>query len=608
KPLSSRKALMAAEYIGIYEKRGDFGRVIPDDRRDIREILIPQGSENGAGQGDRVVARLSPAGFRYNDLLGAVDMVGRVTEVLGAGGDLGVAEKALIRRLGLRQAFSSEQLAAAKRRNKPVGEKEREGRLDLRQELLLTIDGEDARDLDDAVSLRREGAGWRLGVHIADVSHYVKEGTLLDQEAYARGTSVYFPDLVLPMLPPELSNGICSLNEGEDRLAISCLMSLDDKGRVTAHEIRPSIIRVSERLNYTQVQDYLNSGTGETKPVLYQGGAAPPFQQEGTAAMLNDMAELSEALRRNRMNRGALDFELPECQIVPGPDGRAMDLKRKERMLSESIIEECMIIANETVALQFQNMDIPFPYRVHGKPGAEKLAAVQSMLEVFGFHMDRKPSGSQTYQQFLKKVKGNEEETLVSTLLLRSMDHAYYSVENQGHFGLASDCYCHFTAPIRRYPDLMVHRIIKQAASGSAWTARQRSAQASGDAALHPLRAKTEEKCREASLRERIAEEAERRADSLWKADYMSRFVGEAFDGVISGVTDYALFVALENTAEGMLHISRLDGYFEYAEGKMALISDHRQKQYRLGDPIRVRLESVDIGLGRINFTLDENG
>ena len=661
------------EYIGIFEQIGAFGRVIPDDRREIREIMVLQGGEGGAKQGDRVAVELTPRGS-YRNLLGRgkADAAGRVTEVLGAGGDLAVAEKALIRRLGLHGSFSEGQLAAADTLDRPVGPEECQGRLDLRQELLVTIDGDDTRDIDDAVSLKREGGKQILGVHIADVAHYVKEGSPLDKEAFARGTSVYFPDQVLPMLPPALSNGICSLNQGVDRLALSCLMTLNEQGAVTGYEIRPSVIRVRERLSYPQVQGYLNrhhwstrealagiGGAGEeaeeanparekptgmqpagtrpteTRPTGMQptgmqptgmqplsdqaqpGDAEYPadkerrFFQDGTiGSMIIDMARLCLLLRKKRLDRGALDFDLPEGKITPGPDGKAFELKRKKRMLSEMIIEELMIAANETVAEHYRQLRVPFPYRIHDKPEQDRIRDLQKVLGSLGLSLKNKTPGdrkdksrdkegvkgavtSGAYRQLLAEVRGKPEEALVSTLLLRSMNHASYGVENHGHFGLASPCYCHFTSPIRRYPDLMVHRMIRMMERDEERKPKWKEA----------LQEKMEAQCLEASFRERIAEDAERKADGFWKADYMSRFVGQEFDGVISGVTDYGLYVGLENTAEGMIHISRLDGYYEYNEDKMSLISRQNPKRYRLGDPIRVLLESVDVGAGYINFS-----
>lgn len=699
------------EYIGIYDQAGALGRVIPDDRREIREITILPGSDGGAKQGDRVVAVLASGNDGRGDTVrqrsGDTDhgktgvssgtgVFGRVTEVLGAGGDLAVAEKALIRRLGLRQSFSDEQLALAGRLNRTVDPGEAEGRLDLRDELLVTIDGDDTRDIDDAVSLSADDGKWRLGVHIADVSHYVKEGSILDQEAFARGTSVYFPDMVLPMLPPDLSNGICSLNEGVDRLAVSCLMTLNKRGAVTGYEIRPSLIRVRERLTYAQVQGYLNRRHWSTKDALAGrggGGAGEavdgaasamnvaaevdaiatgivadtdagqtaamaatepeqPFFRDGTIGpMLLEMAKLCMVLRQNRLDRGALDFELPECKISPGACGKTTELKRKNRILSEMIIEELMIAANETVAAHYQHMRVPFPYRVHEGPGQDKAGDLELMLRSLGLSLRESPAGGGTkkdhdkgavnksgrarnaakesgrareavkksrmsgsrnqgakeekdapavttasYKRLLAEVKGKPEESIVSTLLLRSMNHASYSVDNRGHFGLASSCYCHFTSPIRRYPDLMVHRMIKKMAKEEERKPDWKET----------LRKKMDEQCQETSIRERIAEDAERKADSLWKADYMSQFVGEEYDGVISGVTDFGFYVSLENTAEGLVHISRLEGYYEYVEEMMTLVSRDNPKRYRLGDNVRVLLESVDVGAGYINFRLAE--
>ncbi|MDR1194471.1 MAG: RNB domain-containing ribonuclease [Peptococcaceae bacterium] len=664
------------EITGIFARKGAAGRVITDDRRVFRKIAIPKGGEGGAHSGDRVVVELtSPGGRQGARWTVDAEWVGKIVEVLGAGDDLAVGQEAVIRRLGLRRSFTDRQLAAAARLNRPVDEQDAAGRLDLRESLLVTIDGEDTRDIDDAVSLEPlpEG-GWLLGVHIADVAHYVAPNTLLDKEAYARGTSVYFPDQVLPMLPPDLSNGICSLNQGEDRLAVSCVMTLDRLGKVLSYLIRPSVIRVREKLSYPQAQGYFNRLGWNTKDALVgfraikraagPGGgksgddslgaadgavdgavddtaseaAGRRFFRDGAIGpMLLNMARLCLILRQARLRRGALDFDLPECKIKPGEDGRPAEIKRKQRMLSEILIEEMMILANETVAGHYRGRGIPFPYRLHEQPNQDRLAELNQMLLPLGLAAgpagsvgaagatgmvgpartaatapgagggrregERRESGPRegslrpaVYQQLLREVKGSPKEAIVATLLLRSLNHAYYGPAEKGHFGLASDCYCHFTSPIRRYADLLAHRIIRQLGSTGVL----------GDDASRLLTAKLEQQCQSVSLCERTAEEAERKVEDLWKADYMSRLIGQEFDGAISGVTSYGLYVTLDNTATGMLHISRLPGFFVFDEKTLTLACQRTKTRYQLGERLRVRLESTDSGAGYIDFSLAE--
>ncbi|MEA4892508.1 MAG: RNB domain-containing ribonuclease [Peptococcaceae bacterium] len=630
---------------GTYETVGAFGRVIPHDRREIREVLILQGSELEARPGDQVVVELLPqASYRNIKQRAGISEIGKVVEVLGRRNDVAAAEKALIRRLGLREIFPPKVMEAAGRVGQTLVERDLKDRLDLRQELIVTIDGEDTRDIDDAISLTKKAdGGWRLGVHIADVSHYVGSGSVLDKEAYLRGTSVYFPDAVLPMLPPALSNGICSLNPGEDRLAVSCLMELNEGGRLTGYQIFPTVIRSQEKLSYPQVQAFYNRRgfrtrdvlEGRQSPVEAAVKAADYFSREAVGDMLLDMAGLCLILRKNRLERGALDFELPECKIILNEDGGPEEIRRKHRMLSEMVIEEFMIMANETVAEHYRNKAVPFPYRIHSYPTRESLFALNQFLQPLGLFVkaERQPEGGartygaqgrpggnkegegargsraktevmgfgvtpRSYQRLIQQIKGRPEESMVSTMLLRSLTHASYSPVEEGHFGLASDCYCHFTSPIRRYPDLMVHRIIKE------YGMKGRPDKASAER----QRERLEEQCGQASLCERAAEDAERKADNLWKAAYMSRFIGQEFDAIVSGVTGYGFYVALPNTVEGLVHVSTMEDYYEFDEKTQTLSSWRRHKSYRMGDQVRVRLTAVDVGAGYVDFELAEKG
>jgi len=606
---STKDNAVRGEITGIYHEVGAFGVVIPDDRREIKEILILQGSEGSAGPGDRVIVKLT-AQQSYRNLKknAGYDYLGKVVEVLGPSSDPKVSVQAVIRRLGLRQEFSPRLLAAADKLNQPVSEEKMADRLDLRDELIVTIDGEDTRDIDDAISLEViDGGLWRLGVHIADVAAYIKEGSLLDREAFARSTSVYFPDLVLPMLPPAVSNGICSLNAGEDRLAMSCIMTIDGSGDVVDYEIRPSVIRVREKLTYPQVQGFLNRQGWSTKAALAgEGGVIKHKQPEklyfndrSIEPMIMEMAKLALVLREVRFKRGAIDFEFPECKIIMAEDGSVENVVRHNRMLSEMIIEEFMIKANETVATHYHRMGIPFLYRVHEKPGLDSIRTVNTALAPFGISLQYDYEGNispKAYQKVLQQVQGLPEETVVANLLLRSMAHARYSREALGHFGLASKYYSHFTSPIRRYADLAIHRVIKTLGMTGKLSKEEQE----------KLKVKMERYAEQTSFCERIAEEAERKVDALKKAEYMQRFVGEEFEGVISGVTGFGFYVELPNTVEGLVHISSLDDYYEFDEGRFRLYSQRTHKSFKIGDKVRVRLVQVDVAEGYINFELVE--
>ncbi len=447
--------------------------------------------------------------------------------------------------------------------------------------LTITIDGSDARDLDDALSLSKtEEGNWLLGVHIADVAHYVKAGSPLDAEADLRGTSVYFPDCVLPMLPPALSNGICSLNAGEERLALSCMMEIGPRGEVLSHQLYESRIRVDYRLSYEQVnaalEDKDKAALQALKPVL---------------PMLRQLKKLTAALRRRRERGGALDFDFPESKVILDADGRVLDIQQRRSRIGERMIEDAMIAANQTVAADFRAREIPFVYRVHQACSADRLWELNENLQPLGYFIRAKKGQglAAAMREQLHKAAGQPEERLVSTLVLRSMQHAFYTVEPLGHFALGMDAYCHFTSPIRRYPDLLVHRQIKK------WLKRRK---------LHAAEYLAEAAAR-SSYRERLAETAERDAVAAFSCLYMADKLGEIFDGHISGVTGYGLYVELANGVEGLLHIRYLeDDYYIYHESQLALRGRDRHKTYRLGDPIRVQLKHVDCDRYYIDFIL----
>ena len=463
--------------------------------------------------------------------------------------------------------------------------------------VMITIDGEDAKDLDDAVSVSFDGTNYQLGVHIADVTNYVQENSALDREALKRGTSVYLVDRVIPMLPHALSNGICSLNEGVDRLALSCLMTVDRKGAITDYEICESVIRVDHRMSYTQVKAILEDETLVKKEEAYQKYA-------DLLPMLQRMEELADILREKRRKRGSIDFDFPECKIYLDREGHPVEIKPYERNVATRIIEDFMLAANETVAQHFYWQELPFVYRVHGVPDADRIQKLSTLIHNFGYYMknmDRKGSkvGSEEIhpkeiQKLLDKIAGTPEEAMISRLTLRSMKQAKYSVESSGHFGLACQFYCHFTSPIRRYPDLQIHRIIKEQLRG----------RLKEDRILH-YREILPEVAKHSSEMERRADEAERETDKLKKVEYMETRIGEEFEGVISGVTGWGIYVELPNTVEGLVHVSRLPGdYYFYNETTYEMVGEATGRAFKLGMPVRVRVEECDRFTRTIDFSL----
>ncbi|HEY8347671.1 MAG TPA: ribonuclease R [Symbiobacteriaceae bacterium] len=568
--------------VGTFEAAKHGGYVTPDDRRLPEDIFIPKGATNGARTGEKVVVQIVtwPGPRRLAE--------GKVTERLGMKGDAGVDILSIIRSLDLPEAFPARVLREAEALPDKVTEEmiAQEGRRDLRNWTIVTIDGEDAKDLDDAISVERLPNGhWRLGVHIADVSYYVKEGSALDQEAYKRGTSVYLADRVVPMLPPRLSNGICSLNPGEDRLTLSCVMEINREGRVLKYEIFPSVIRTAARLSYPQVNAVLEGDQGRRAEI------AP------LVPMLEEARALMEVLRARRERRGALDFDLPEAKVELNEVGWPVAVHRVDRGVAERIIEEFMLVANETVAEHCHRLGVPFMYRVHGEPAPDRLAALRDFLRLFGYNL-RLPAEGKVHphllQQVIKWSEGRPEENLINSVLLRSMKQAVYSEENLGHFGLAAEYYCHFTSPIRRYPDLVVHRVLRAILTGKL---------------NNRLRRKWEawmpEAARHASERERVAMEAERQTLDLKKAEFMSDKVGETFEGIISGVGQFGFFVQLPNTVEGLVHVSTLtDDYYHFHENAYALVGERTRRRFRLGDPVIVKLVRVDVEQRRLDFVL----
>ncbi len=474
-------------------------------------------------------------------------------------------------------------------------EQDMAGRKDLRNVQMVTIDGEDAKDLDDAVSLTVENGQYHLGVHIADVTNYVQENSALDKEAVERGTSIYLVDRVIPMLPHTLSNGICSLNMKEDRLALSCLMILDDKGNVTSYELAETIINVDQRMSYTDVNNIIE---GDSETIQKFESLVPMFQQ---------MKELADILREKRRTRGSIDFDFPESKIILDKDGVPVTIKPYERNAATKIIEDFMLLANETVAQHFYWMEVPFVYRDHENPDPEKILKLATLINNFGYHIKVKSGDNEIHpkeiQKLLGRIEGTSEEDLISRLTLRSMKRAQYSVECTGHFGLACQYYCHFTSPIRRYPDLQIHRIIKEQLRG-----RLNENRIEHYDAILPKVAK------HSSEMERRADEAERETDKLKKVQYMEGKIGEIFEGVISGISAWGIYVELPDTVEGMIHVSRLMGdYFNYNEESYEMVGRDTGMCYKLGQKIRIMVDGVDHLQKSIDFVLapemeDEDG
>ncbi len=569
--------------VGYYQKIKDYGFVVPDNPKVSGDLFIPQGKDMGAVTGHKVVAEIKGYGVIDKDTgMARKKPEGIIREILGHANDPGVDILSLVRAYGLPEAFPEEAMRQAGEIREEVGPEEMAGRKDLRSWPTVTIDGEDAKDLDDAITISREDFGYRLGVHIADVSHYVKEGSPLDQEALKRGTSVYLADRVVPMLPHRLSNGVCSLNEGASRLALSCLMDVDFQGRVLGHEIAETVIRVDRRMTYTAVNHIVS---GHDPAVMKE--------YEDYVEMFGIMKELADILREKRYGRGSIDFDFPETKLVLDREGRPLEIKPYERNDATKIIEDFMLLANETIAEDYFWQDLPFVYRIHDKPDPEKMKRLGMFINNFGYAI-RFQNGEihpKELQKLLAKIDGTEEEALISRLTLRSMKQAKYSPLCSGHFGLAAQYYTHFTSPIRRYPDLQIHRIIKENLHGGVSQGRA--------AHYNEILPGVSAQC---SMAERRADEAERETVKLKKCEYMEGRVGQVFQGVISGVTNWGFYVELPNTVEGMVHVSRLQGdYFVFDEERMELWGEVSKKTSRLGQKISVAVA----GANRKNRTID---
>lgn len=565
--------------VGLYEKSRNFGFVRPDNQRYLNDIYIPSGKEMGAMTGHKVVVELTSYGGEH------AKPEGRIIEIIGHINDPGTDILSIVMDYGIRTEFPEKVLNQAVRVGKEVSEADCAGRKDLRDWQMVTIDGEDAKDLDDAVSLTMEGENYVLGVHIADVTNYVQERSALDREALERGTSVYLADRVIPMLPQKLSNGICSLNAGENRLALSCIMKISKTGEIVDHEIAETVICVDRRMSYSGVQKILQSDEQALK------------ENEEFVPMILQMKELSDLIRERRGRRGSIDFDFPETKILLDENGKPVEIRPYERNDATKIIEDFMLMANETVAEEYFWRELPFLYRTHEVPDEEKIRKLSTFINNFGYHIHvRNEVKPKEIQKLLGKVEGTPEEDLISRLALRSMKRARYTTENTGHFGLAAKYYTHFTSPIRRYPDLQIHRIIKENLRG-----RLTENRISHYEEILP------EVARKCSEHERSAEEAEREVTKMKKAEYMRARIGEEYDGVISGVTKWGIYVELPNTVEGLVHVADMkDDHYEFSEQEYELYGRHTGKTYKLGQRIRVRVADADKVQRTVNFEIIE--
>ncbi len=568
------------EIVGTYQLNRDFGFVISDNPKFSKDIFIPRKEAAGIKNGDKVIAVITDYGS------GNKNPEGKIKENLGNIRTPGTDILAIVKSFGIPSEFPEKVMKQAQRVPDHVLDADRDGRLDLRHLQTVTIDGEDAKDLDDAISLTKEGDIYHLGVHIADVSNYVQYNSALDREALKRGTSVYLADRVVPMLPERLSNGICSLNQGEDRLALSCLMDINEKGKVVSHQIAETVINVDERMCYTDIKNILEDTDEEAKK-----------RYDALIPMFFMMKELSGILRNSRHHRGSIDFDFPESKIILNAAGKAIDVKPYEANVATKIIEDFMLMANETVAQEYCTEEIPFVYRTHDNSDPEKVESLLTLLHNQGVKIQKAKEEitPKEIQQIIESIEGLPNEAMISRLVLRSMKQAKYTTECSGHFGLAAKYYCHFTSPIRRYPDLQIHRIIKDNLRGRL----MREGRTEHYAEI------LDEVARQSSVCERRADEAERESDKLKKAEYMSYHLGEEFEGIISGVTGWGLYVELPNTVEGLVHVNTLrDDYYVFDQESYELRGEMTKKVYKLGDKVRVRVADADKMLKTVDFEL----
>ena len=566
--------------VGEFQSNKTFGFVIADEKKFNQDIYIPKKYFSGAKDGDKVVVQITvwPQAGRKPE--------GKIIEVLGPKGEKEVEILSIIRAHGLPEEFPKKVLEEAQKVAQPISQEEIDRRLDIRDLNIFTIDGEDAKDLDDAISIERLSNGnFKLGVHIADVTHYVHEKSKLDKEALKRATSVYLVDTVIPMLPKTLSNGVCSLNPHEDKLTLSVFMEIDRKGNVQQYDIKETIINSKARMTYTEVSDILEHDDEELKA-----------KYSHVADDFKTAEELAKILMQRRNQRGAIDFDFPEAKIILTPEGKVSDIKEYERRISNRIIEEFMLITNETVAEHYFWLNIPFVYRIHETPSSEKMQELGKFISTFGYTIkgDLEEVHPKALQSIISAIKGKKEEEAISTIMLRSLRQARYSPECSGHFGLAAKYYSHFTSPIRRYPDLQIHRIIKEQLNNKINKKRQEQLVNIVDYAST-----------QSSERERAADLAERDVKDYYKAVYMEDKVGEEFDGVVSSVTSFGMFIELPNTVEGLSRLANMrDDYYIYDEMTYTIIGERTRKTYRIGDPVRIKVDNVNVDLREIDFKI----
>ena len=562
-----------------YEASENFGFAVPDNTRFGSDIFIPKGKSMGAVAGHKVVVEVTSYGKKDKK------PEGRVVEIIGHINDPGTDILSIVKAYDMPVEFSEKIMHQVENVSKEVTDADMAGRMDLRDWTMVTIDGEDAKDLDDAVSLFMDGNNYVLGVHIADVSNYVQEHSALDVEALKRGTSVYLVDRVIPMLPHALSNGICSLNEAQNRLTLSCIMTINPKGEVIDHKIAETVIRTKRRMTYTNVKKILEDKDPEVME-----------EYKELVPMFEKMAELASILRKRRMKRGSIDFDFPETKVILNDKGEPIDIKPYDRNVATKLIEDFMLIANETVASHFFWQEIPFVYRTHENPDTEKIHKLSTFINNFGYslHIGADEVHPKELQKLLEKIEGTDEEALISRLTLRSMKQARYTTTCTGHFGLAASYYCHFTSPIRRYPDLQIHRIIKETLRGRMNAKR-----------IEHYEGILDEVAKQSSQMERRADEAERETIKLKKCEYMAKHIGEEFEGVISGVTEWGFFVELPNTVEGLVRVTELkDDFYQFYEDTYELVGEATNKRYKLGQKVKVVVESTDKLMRTIDFAL----
>lgn len=569
------------DLVGTYQSSKTYGFVVPDNGKIAYDIFIPQEKSKGAVDGHKVVVHIDDYGSHGKNPSGSI------TEIIGHINDPGTDIMSVVRAYDLPVEFPDEEMKFLDTIPDEVDEKDKAGRVDLRELQTVTIDGEDAKDLDDAITLTKGDDIYHLGVHIADVSHYVTEHNPIDKEAYKRGTSVYLVDRVIPMIPHKLSNGICSLNQGCDRLALSCLMDIDAKGNVVSHRICETLINVDRRMSYTSV-----------KKILVDEDADEIKEYESLVPMFQDMKELAEILRKKRFKRGAIDFDFPESKILLDEQGHPTEIKAYDRNVATKIIEDFMLIANETVAEDYFWQEVPFLYRTHDIPDPEKIQKLSTFINNYGYSIhigeDLHPK---EVQKLLTKIEGSAEENVIARLTLRSMKRAQYSTECIGHFGLAAKYYCHFTSPIRRYPDLQIHRIIKECIHGGMKNKR-----------VEHYESILTEVAKHTSTTERRADDAERDTDKLKMCEYMEQHIGEKFEGVISGVTSWGIYVELPNTVEGMVSVTSLKGFYTYDENHYEMVNEQNGISYKLGQKVWVKVVGTDKIIRTIDFVMTKPG